>query len=177
MKHLKIILLAIICTISSAAYSQVSVNINIGSPPEWGPEGYSDVRYYYLPDVEAYYDVQTAMFIYYGGGIWIHKAYLPSRYRNYDLYGGYKVVMYDYRGTTPYANFHDHKIKYKKGYKGPAQKNIGVRHSNKPQQKSSNQGSKKGGAQKSESGQKQNNTQQHKGGGGKSHGGSGKGKK
>jgi hypothetical protein len=32
-------------------HSQVSVNVNIGSPPLWGPSGYSNIDYYYLPDV------------------------------------------------------------------------------------------------------------------------------
>jgi hypothetical protein len=113
--------------VSAAAKAQVSVSVNIGSPPQWGPVGYTDVRYYYLPDVEAYYDIQSSMFIYYGNGIWIHNAYLPVRYRYYDLYTGYKVVMVDYRGDSPYINFKEYKVKYKKGYRGPAQKTIGAK--------------------------------------------------
>ena len=107
--------------------AQVSLHINIGSPPQWGPEGYTEERYYYLPDVEAYYDVQTSMFIYFGNGVWIHRSYLPERYRNYDLYGGYKVVMTDYHGNHPYFHFREHKMKYAKGYRGHEQRNIGHR--------------------------------------------------
>ena len=125
MKHLKIILIGVIISLSATIKSQVSVNVNIGSPPLWGPVGYAESRYYYLPDVEAYYDVESSMFIYYGGGVWIHNAYLPGRYRNYDLYNGYKVVITDYRGNDPYIHFHDHKVKYKKGYRGGPQKTIG----------------------------------------------------
>ena len=118
-------MLGIIFFISGSMKAQVSVNINIGSPPQWGPVGYTEVRYYYLPDVEAYYDIQSSVFIYYGNGVWLHEAHLPGRYRNYDLYGGYKVVMTDYRGDTPYTNFKEYKVKYKKGYRGPSQKTIG----------------------------------------------------
>jgi hypothetical protein len=125
MKKIKLLFLSIAILLSGKMISQVSVNVNIGSPPLWGPVGYSDVRFYYLPDVEAYYDVQTSMFIYYGGGIWLHKPHLPQIYSSYDLYGGYKVVMSDYRGETPYTNFNEHKRKYAKGFKGPAQKTIG----------------------------------------------------
>ncbi len=89
--------------------------------------GYSGARYYYLPDVEAYYDVQSSMFIYYEGGVWVHRGYLPARYRNYDLYGGYKVVMTDYRGNTPYTHFAEHKTKYGRGYHREAQRTIGER--------------------------------------------------
>jgi hypothetical protein len=105
--------------------AQLSVNINIGTPPQWGPLGYTEVRYYYLPAVEAYYDVQTTTFIYYTGGVWVRRYNLPSRYRNYDLYGGYKVVMSDYRGETPYIHFTDHKTKYNRSYRGIPQRTIG----------------------------------------------------
>lgn len=111
--------------LAGALQAQVAVNINIGSPPMWGPAGYSEVQYYYLPDVYSYYDVRSSMFIYQSGGKWIHRSYLPTRYRNYDLYQGYKVVMTDYHGNTPYTHFKTHKLKYAKGYRGPSQKNIG----------------------------------------------------
>ena len=111
-----------------SAYGQVSIRVNIGTPPAWGPAGYDEVRYYYLPDVEAYYDVQSSMFIYISGNRWIHRSYLPSRYRNYDLYGGYKVVMNDYHGNSPYSHFNEYRMKYRKGYRGDEQRNVGERH-------------------------------------------------
>jgi hypothetical protein len=127
MKTIQFFAVGILLFFASTAHSQVSVSINLGSPPPWGPVGYTDVRYYYLPDVQAYYDVQSSMFIYYGGGRWIHRSYLPGRYRNYDLYGGYKVVMSDYHGDTPYTHFREHKVKYGRGYHGEAQRTIGER--------------------------------------------------
>jgi len=125
MKALKVVIIGMALVLAGALQAQVAVNINIGSPPMWGPVGYSSARYYYLPDVEAYYDVPSSMFIYQSKGIWIHRTYLPVRYRSYDLYHGYKVVMTDYHGDKPYSYHKDYKRKYAKGYKGPAQKNIG----------------------------------------------------
>lgn len=127
MKTLKLIVLGLILCFAGTVHAQISVRLNIGAPPMWGPTGYSDVRYYYLPDVQAYYDVQASMFIYPVGGRWVHRANLPLRYRNYDLYGGYKVVMADYRGNTPYTHFTEHKAKYTRGFRGEAQRNIGER--------------------------------------------------
>ncbi len=124
MKAKKIIAAILILFLSGTAFAQVT--IVIGTPPLWGPVGYSNVQYYYLPDVESYYDVHNSRFIYYEGGNWVHRKYLPLRYRRYDLYGGYKVVMADYHGDKPYANFKQYKIKYAKGYKGPHQKTVGV---------------------------------------------------
>jgi len=131
MKLIKFILTGIILFFSGILQGQVAVNVNIGTPPPWGPSGYSNVRYYYLPDVEAYYDVQSSRFIYYNGVTWVRRTYLPKHYRSYDLYDGYKVVMTDYRGNTPYIHFADYKIKYAKGYHGQPQKNIGMKPGNK----------------------------------------------
>lgn len=127
MKTLKLTFIGLVLFLSSALKAQVSINVNFGSPPMWGPVGYTEVRYYYIPDVEAYYDIQLATFIYFDDGIWIHRAYLPSRYRNYDLYGGYKVVITDYYGNSPYVHFKQHKTKYYKGYHNGSQKTIGDR--------------------------------------------------
>jgi len=135
MKALKFIVVAILLFFAIGVKAQISMQVNIGAPPQWGPTGYTDVRYYYLPDVEAYYDIPSSMFIYFNGVSWVHRSYLPSRYRNYDLYNGYKVVMTDYRGNTPYTHFKEYKSKYAKGYRGKPQKNYGER----PEQRSSNE--------------------------------------
>jgi len=127
MKTLKLTVVGLLLFFAVSVQAQISVHVNLGTPPQWGPEGYSDVRYYYLPDVEAYYDVPSSMFIYYNGVSWIHRSYLPSRYRNYDLYRGYKVPMSNYRGDRPYSSFRQHKMQYARGYRGKEQHNIGSR--------------------------------------------------
>ncbi|HEY6141819.1 MAG TPA: hypothetical protein VIV55_00135 [Flavobacterium sp.] len=125
MKTLKLITVGVFLFVSSLVHSQVSVNVNIGVPPPWGPVGYANVGFYYLPDVEAYYDIHASQFIYFSGGKWIRGTYLPGPHRHYDLYSGYKVVLNDYHGSKPYTNFNSHKVKYHKGYKGKPQQTIG----------------------------------------------------
>ena len=131
MKTIKLIVFGMILMFAGSMQAQLSVRVNIGTPPTWGPAGYNTVRYYYLPDIESYYDVRNSMFIYYSGRSWIHSRTLPARYRNYDLYGGYKVVMNDYRGNRPYDNFRQYRVKYAKGYRGHEQRNIGERNDNR----------------------------------------------
>ncbi|HJS01497.1 MAG TPA: hypothetical protein VJ780_11230 [Flavobacterium sp.] len=132
MKTLKLIAAAIVVfATTTTGQAQVSVNVNIGTPPAWGPAGYSNVDYYYIPDVQSYYDIRHSQFIYYGNGKWVRSRYLPRAYRNYDLYSGYKVVLTNYHGATPYVHYKDHKSKYYKGYKGKPQKNIGYKSNNK----------------------------------------------
>ncbi|GAA6767119.1 hypothetical protein AAFH68_30670 [Flavobacterium sp. CGRL1] len=116
MKTIKIAIAGLFLLVANATQAQVSINVNIGTPPAWGPAGYSEMEYYYLPDIEAYYDVRASQFIYFGRGKWVRTTYLPRQYRNYDLYGGYKVVLTDYHGRTPYVYFDRHKVKYYRGY-------------------------------------------------------------
>ncbi len=118
MKTLKLIALGLTIMLAGAVQGQISVNIRVHATPPWGPTVYSGTRYYYLPDVEAYYDIPNAMFIYYNGRNWIHRKHLPGRFRHYDLYRGYKVVMNDYRGNTPYFNHNYYRERYSRVYRG-----------------------------------------------------------
>jgi hypothetical protein len=127
MKTIKLLVIGLLFLFANATKAQVSVNLSIGTPPPWGPVGYSEVRYYYVPDVESYYDVRESRFIYLDGGVWVHRASLPVRYRSYDLYSGYKVVMTDYRGDTPYKNYGEYRSRYAKGYRGGEQRTIAAR--------------------------------------------------
>lgn len=127
MKTLKIITLAMLLFFASnKIHSQVSINVNLGTQPSWGPVGYSSVNYYYIPDVQTYYDVRAAQFIFLSDGVWIRSSHLPPQYKNYDLYSGYKVGLTDYKGTRPYTLYKIHKQKYYKGYSKP-QKSIGYK--------------------------------------------------
>lgn len=119
MKTLKIFLAGFAMILSSSLHAQVSVSVNIGGRPDWAPVAYNEANYYYLPDVEAYYDVRSSNFIYANNGTWIHARTLPTRYRSYDLHSGPKVVLTDYRGNRPYTHFKSHKVKYYNGYHAP----------------------------------------------------------
>lgn len=127
MKKLKLVLMVIFFLLAGAAQAQVPAHVTLASQPMWGPVGYNEVCYYYIPAVECYYDVEMAMFIYLDEGAWIGKPELPRRYRKYDLYHGYKVVMTDTDGTTPYMHFRAHKVRYSKKYRGEYQVTLGER--------------------------------------------------
>ncbi len=86
------------------AQVSLSVSVNVASQPSWGPSGYDNVNYYYMPDIETYYYVPKHQFIYLNGGNWVFATTLPPRYHSYDLYRGYKVVIND---PQPYMH-HDH---------------------------------------------------------------------
>ncbi len=51
------------------------------------------------------------MFYYLSGGTWVSNKYLPVKYKSYDLYSLYKVVIND--ETKPWNNNKTHKKEYK----------------------------------------------------------------
>src|SRR5476651_1387204 len=71
----------------------IHIGVNIGAQPDWGPVGYTHADYYYMPDIDAYYDVPHHQYVYNDNNTWVHNNTLPARYGNYDRYHGYKVVV------------------------------------------------------------------------------------
>jgi hypothetical protein len=123
MKTLKLLAIGILL-VSSSIQAQVSVNLNIGQLLP-GAFGYAQAEYYYLPDVQAYYDIRASQFVYFGNNRWVRSRYLPRQYRNYDLYNGYKVVLNGYHGNRPYAHYRNHRQRYSANYRNHSQRSIG----------------------------------------------------
>lgn len=103
------------CMLFKTAEAQISLNVNIGSQPAWGPVGYDRADYYYMPDIDTYYDVPAHQYIYYNNNAWVRSSRLPVVYNNYNIYNGYKVVINDTRNPWERANVY--RTKYK-GFKG-----------------------------------------------------------
>jgi hypothetical protein len=99
---------------NAKAQVHVDVRLNVGTQPVWGPVGYDYVDYYYMPDIDVFYYVPRHQYIYLQSGRWIFASSLPSRYHNYDINRGYKVVVNE---PTPYRNAAIYRTKYA-GYKG-----------------------------------------------------------
>ncbi len=119
--------LAVLILDPQKSVAQINVSLNIGSQPLWGPVGYNYVEYYYLPAIETYYHVPSRKYVYNINGRWVYVNVLPSRYRGYDLYSSYAVVI---NKPRPYLNHNSYKAKYVKykNYKSP--KNRIIRYSN-----------------------------------------------
>lgn len=96
------------------AQIHLSVGVNIGAQPDWGPVGYDHADYYYMPDIDVYYDVPAHQYVYLNNNVWVRSGTLPYRYHNFDLYHGYKVVVNQPR---PWMHDEDFRTKYA-GYRG-----------------------------------------------------------
>src|SRR6476619_1014418 len=122
MKLQKFLLAAFAFVAFSTAQAQVKTTVTI---PDWGVAGHNDATYYYIPDIETYYDIHTGNYVYMQDGKWVKTTTLPVAYKDYDLYDGYKVVLNDPK--EPYGDFDAMKIKYAKGFKGDPQKTYKVK--------------------------------------------------
>ena len=93
--------------ITSCETTQQLETERIISPPYWAPsyENTELVHYYYLPDLEIYYDVWGSEFVYLDAGHWIFSPFLPPMYASYDLRSA-PVVVLDHRVHEPW-NFHE----------------------------------------------------------------------
>ncbi|MFT4030995.1 MAG: hypothetical protein QM669_01105 [Siphonobacter sp.] len=89
--------------------AQLNVSVNISTQPIWGPTGYDYAQYYYLPDLDIYYDIPQKQWIYLNGRQWITASTLPPRYRNYDLYSAHKVVINE---SKPYLRNNRYRKQY-----------------------------------------------------------------
>ncbi len=116
-------LLAVIALIAfNTSNAQVKTTVTL---PDWGVAGFDNAKYYYIPDIETYYDTRSGQYVYMSDGKWVRTKTLPTVYQDYDLYDGYKVVLTD--EAEPYVDFDNMRVKYAKGYKGEKQKTYKVK--------------------------------------------------
>jgi hypothetical protein len=104
---------ALFLIIPSGINAQVSVNININAQPQWGPDEYDYVDYYYLPEAGIYYYAPKKQFIYRQGNRWVFTYKLPYIYRNLDLFSTYKVVINEPRPYLRNSYYTSHYRKYR----------------------------------------------------------------
>jgi len=61
--------------------------------PQWAPPYYPGARYYYLPDIECYYDLSADEFVYLYDGQWNYSRTIPYMYSNFQLDNCFTVVL------------------------------------------------------------------------------------
>lgn len=85
-------------------------------PPTWAPyyDNVSSVRYYYLPDIQCFYDVWGHQFIYMMNDRWMWGGYLPSMYSWYDLNSCFVVILpfHIHRPWMQYDYYFSHYPRY-----------------------------------------------------------------
>ena len=101
---------------TTTSHAQIAVGVNI-TPPYWAP-AYDDVQhvqYYYLPDIEVYYDVWNNEYVYLEDGNWMFAAQLPPSYAWYDFNNAFVVVL-DRNVHQPWMHYHYYVAHYPRYY-------------------------------------------------------------
>lgn len=75
-----------------------------------------EVRYYYFPNLQAYYDLKNEVYIYNLRGVWTASEVIDSNYRGYSQNNYFYVEVKDYFGEEPHTMINEHKIKYPANY-------------------------------------------------------------
>lgn len=104
-----------------AAHAQVNVNVNLGRPA-WGPAVPQGAQYYYIPEIDGYYDLYSQQYIVLRNGQWLPVAALNG----YDPYRFHPVVL-DYRGRQPWVYVGAHRDRYRPVVYRPAPRPVIVR--------------------------------------------------
>ncbi len=111
MKKILGVLIVVMGLVLSNASAQIGVSVNIGGPPAWGPYGYNDARFYFIPDIDVYYDCWNGNYWYNDYNGWTCSPNLPQCYANFNLYGAYKVVL-NFNGNNPWRYYNNHRVAY-----------------------------------------------------------------
>ncbi|MBF9224210.1 hypothetical protein [Hymenobacter ruricola] len=93
--------------VAPQAQAQVSVNVNT-APPAWGPPVPQGTQFYYIPEIDGYYDLYAQQYIVFQNGQWVA---LPYNAVGYDPYAFHPVII-DYRGRQPWVYVNAHRDRY-----------------------------------------------------------------
>lgn len=98
-----------------SSYSQKSIK-KVESPPLIDPISNCQLRYYYYPNLEAYFDTQKNIYFYKENSEWVEGDEIPEGYRGYSLYNRVFVYINDYDDdiVTQFIDIHKKKFPYTK---------------------------------------------------------------
>ena len=70
------------------------------------------LRYYYFPNIQAYFDTKKSIYLYNEKGKWITSKELPEGFRGYSVYNKINVLIRDYDDEDPTQFLNIHKKRY-----------------------------------------------------------------
>ena len=103
-----------------AARAQVRVGVQLGAPG-WGPQVGPNMQYYYLPELNAYYDLYNRAYLFFDGYNWVSSYALPPAYAGLDPYQFHPVPL-PYVGPQPWLyvqQYPQYVAPYRRYYRQP----------------------------------------------------------
>ncbi|NMH28916.1 hypothetical protein [Flavobacterium silvaticum] len=107
MKTVKVMLVLFLVLSGFEGFTQ-----NADEKIKFDPETNCKIRYYYYPNLEAYFDMEKNTFTYKVNGKWTTTASIPSGYRGYSLFNKSNVAINDYDDDNPVQFLDQHRKKY-----------------------------------------------------------------
>ncbi|MBS7786685.1 hypothetical protein KIH23_05205 [Flavobacterium sp. CYK-55] len=103
------LLIVIIFTHLSQAQSEAK---QTSTAPLVDPVTNCQLRYYYFPNIEAYFDTQKRFYYFKQDGDWITADEIPEGYRGYSIYNKVNIFINDYDDEDPCQFIELHRKKY-----------------------------------------------------------------
>jgi hypothetical protein len=83
-----------------------------------------EIRYYYFPNLQAYFDTSTKLYIIKQSGVWITSKTIDINSRGYCLRNGFHVMLKGFLEDNPYTLINEHKLKYPGDYSSKQRRRI-----------------------------------------------------
>lgn len=120
MKKITYLIIGLLMFSFNAAQAQVELDaVDVTSNYK-----FEDVRYYYYPNLQAYFDTKVALYLYKVDGQWVESEELAPTVRGYSLKNGQYVMIKDYSGEEPYTLLEQHKKQYPANYSSRPQRPV-----------------------------------------------------
>ncbi|WP_293890405.1 hypothetical protein [Flavobacterium sp.] len=116
MKSIKKLFLVLFFFTSYVSSAQTSIGDISSLPIDSKTNCY--IRYYYFPNLEAYFENLELVYYYKVNGQWQKNENLPTNYGGYSLYNKVRVAITDFDGEEPYQFIIIHKKMYPYNSKG-----------------------------------------------------------
>lgn len=123
MKTIHYLILATFMSLSTFSSAQTSINpdLSLEAQSIVDEGAIHNIRYYYYPNLQAYFDTDTGTYLYIANNQWIEGNEIPKGLRGYSLMNKQRVAITDYSGDEPYDVFSKHKELYPANYNAKRQ--------------------------------------------------------
>jgi hypothetical protein len=101
---------------SQSVISQVSIDTIFVSGKKNTTINVEQPRYYYYPNLQAYFDLQRGVYIFNENGSWITSETIDVGFKGYSVRNIFHVSLIEYQGEEPYTMLSQHKLKYPADY-------------------------------------------------------------
>ncbi|NUY79769.1 hypothetical protein HUK80_02595 [Flavobacterium sp. MAH-1] len=109
MKPFQNLLIALLLILSANVFGQEQNDVK---RLPFDAETNCQIRYYYYPNLEAYFDNLNSIYIFKDKGIWVKEKEIPSGYRGYGLFNKAHIAINDYDDEDPTQFLEAHRKKY-----------------------------------------------------------------